>query len=116
MNTNYEQLSDRVRNIKLRNRITSPEMAASAVKDGATLATSGMARAGYPKAFPLALADRGRAGEKLQINLYTGASVGEELDGQQSKKDRPGDHPHAIRSWSAVRHPPHGNPVSSYPV
>lgn len=84
MNTNYEQLSDRVRNIKLRNRITSPEMAASAVKDGATLATSGMARAGYPKAFPLALADRGRAGEKLQINLYTGASVGEELDGQLS--------------------------------
>lgn len=87
MNSDYDQLAERVRFNKLRERIASPEEAASAVRDGATLGTSGMARAGYPKVFPTALADRVRSGEHLQVNLYTGASVGEELDGQLSSLD-----------------------------
>lgn len=77
-------ISGRVRCKRLRDRITTPEKAAAGLRSGSTLATSGMARAGYPKALPLALAGRGKAGEKLRFNLFSGASVGEELDGQLS--------------------------------
>lgn len=89
MKPNRKELSNdliggRVRCKKLRDRITSAEVAAADLRSGLTLATSGMARAGYPKALPLALADRGRSGEKLKFNVFSGASVGEELDGQLS--------------------------------
>lgn len=83
----HEQIAEKVRYAKLRDRIATPGEAASLVKDKMTVATSGMARAGYPKTFPTALAERGRSGEKLKIDLYTGASVGEELDGQLSSLD-----------------------------
>lgn len=84
MATNYEQIAERVRFKKLRERIVSPEEAASIVHNGDIIGVSGMARAGYPKVFPTALAARARSGEKIKIDLYTGASVGEEMDGQLS--------------------------------
>ncbi len=84
MISNYELLAERVRHNRLKDKIMTPQEAASMVKDGYTLGVSGMARAGYPKTFPLALAERGRGGEKLKVNIYSGASVGEELDGELS--------------------------------
>jgi len=75
-------MDKKIRNTILRKKITSAEQAAELVEDGMVVATSGFTPAGYPKAVPLVLAKRVRmSGEKLQITLLTGASVGEELDG-----------------------------------
>lgn len=62
------------------------EEAASLIRNGETIGTSGFTPAGYPKAIPKALAARAReihaAGEDFRIQLWTGASVGDELDGE----------------------------------
>jgi succinyl-CoA:acetate CoA-transferase len=60
----------------------SPQEAAKIVKDGMCVGCSGFTPSGYPKAVPLAVAERVRKGERLQITLWTGASVGPELDGE----------------------------------
>jgi len=73
-------IKDRVRNQALQARIVSAQDAAAMIKPGMNVATSGFTPAGYPKAVPLALAERIKK-EHFQINLWTGASVGQELDG-----------------------------------
>lgn len=73
-------IRDRVRNKALHAKIVSAEEAAAIIKPGMNVATSGFTPAGYPKAVPLALAERMK-NEPFQINLWTGASVGKELDG-----------------------------------
>jgi succinyl-CoA:acetate CoA-transferase len=78
-------MDNRIRNIGLTKKVCSAEAAANLIEDGMTIGTSGFTPSGYPKAVPLALADRVRRGEKIGINLYTGASVGEELDGALAK-------------------------------
>lgn len=75
---------DRVRNKALHAKIVSAEQAAAIIKPGMNVATSGFTPAGYPKAVPLALAERMKK-EPFQINLWTGASVGKELDGALSE-------------------------------
>ncbi|GFN22264.1 acetyl-CoA hydrolase/transferase family protein [Thermanaeromonas sp. C210] len=70
----------RIRRRDLLNRVMSAAEAAELIKDGMTVATSGFTPSGYPKAVPLALADRASK-EKIKISLWTGASVGDELDG-----------------------------------
>ena len=73
---------ERLRCEKLVGKVVSAEQAAALIKDGMNIGTSGFTPAGYPKAVPLALAERVKeTGEKLKINLLTGASVGDELDG-----------------------------------
>lgn len=73
---------ERIRNKKLLDKVMSAEQAAAMIKDGMNIGTSGFTPSGYPKAVPLALAKRVQeTGEKLKINLLTGASVGDELDG-----------------------------------
>lgn len=74
-------VEERIRIQSLRSKIVSVEEAASLIKDGMNVATSGFTPSGYPKAVPLALAKRAENGEKFKINLWTGASVGDELDG-----------------------------------
>lgn len=75
-------MNSRIRNKKLQERLMTAEKAAELIKDGMIIATSGFTPAGYPKAVPLALAKRVKQSkEELQIDLLTGASVGEELDG-----------------------------------
>ena len=71
----------RIRCKELLSKIISAEDAASLIKDGMTVATSGFTPSGYPKAVPLALAKQAEEGRKVRINLCTGASVGDELDG-----------------------------------
>ncbi len=77
-------MSNRVGNAELQGKITTAEQAAAMVEDGMTVATSGFTPAGYPKAIPLALAKRAER-EELTIDLFTGASVGQELDGELTK-------------------------------
>jgi len=73
---------ERIRNQKLLAKVASADEAAALIKNGMNVGTSGFTPAGYPKAVPLALARRIKeTGEQLKINLLTGASVGDELDG-----------------------------------
>lgn len=60
----------------------SSEQASLLIKDGMTVGLSGFTRSGDAKVVPLALADRvQKSGEKLKINLFTGASIGDDVDG-----------------------------------
>jgi succinyl-CoA:acetate CoA-transferase len=77
---------DRIRCEKLKEKIMSPEDAAKLINDGDFIGTSGFTPAGYPKAVPMALAKRVDQGERIQIDLMTGASVGPELDGLLSER------------------------------
>ncbi|MCT4595471.1 MAG: acetyl-CoA hydrolase/transferase family protein [Anaeromicrobium sp.] len=79
---------DRIRNKSLLDRVCSPKEAARLIEDGMNVATSGFTPSGYPKAVPMALAELVKeTGENIKINLYTGASVGEELDGIWAKNN-----------------------------
>ncbi len=71
---------DRVRNKALQAKIVSAEEAAAFIKPNMNIGTSGFTPSGYPKAVPLALAERMKK-EPFKINLWTGASTGQELDG-----------------------------------
>jgi succinyl-CoA:acetate CoA-transferase len=65
------------------------EEVAGLIRNGEVISTSGFTPAGYPKAIPLALAARAKKlheiGEAFKISLYTGASVGDELDGELAR-------------------------------
>lgn len=74
-------MNKRLRCDELKNKVISAEEAAKLFKDNMTVGTSGFTPAGYPKAVPLALAERVKNGENIGITLITGASVGPELDG-----------------------------------
>lgn len=81
-------LDQRIRNSNLIKKIMSPAEASLLIKDRMNIATSGFTLSGYPKAVTLALNERlENTGEKIKIGLYTGASVGDELDGILSKSD-----------------------------
>ena len=68
-------MKDRIRKDSLLNLVTGPEQASTYIKDGMTLAMSGYAMAGYPKAMVEALVARKEKGEDIAINLITGANV-----------------------------------------
>lgn len=70
----------RIQRRDLQDRIVSPQQAASLVEDGMHVGTSGFTPSGYPKATPLALAERVRNGQAIRLTLGTGASVGIEID------------------------------------
>lgn len=75
----------RIRCKSLLEKVVTAEEAAKLIKNGDTLGCSGFTPSGYPKAVPLALAARVEAGEEIKIQLLTGASVGDELDGALTK-------------------------------
>ena len=79
------EISDRIKNKALLSKVTTAEAAADLIKDGMNIGASGFTPAGYPKAVPLALAKKAEAGSPLKVNLWTGASVGAELDGSWAK-------------------------------
>lgn len=75
-------MNDRIRCPKLLEKVMTAEQAAALIQDGMNVGCSGFTPAGYPKEVPAALARRiKQTGEKCKINLFTGASVGEEIDG-----------------------------------
>jgi succinyl-CoA:acetate CoA-transferase len=60
-------------------KVVTAEEAASYIKDGMTVGISGFTRAGDAKVVPIAIAERAKR-EPLKINLWTGASVGDDVD------------------------------------
>src|SRR5206468_5001508 len=65
--------------------------AAALIPSGANVGMSGFTGAGYPKAVPLALAQRMKglrdSGEPFRVNVWTGASTAPELDGALAAAD-----------------------------
>ncbi len=83
--------AERILHPRLRERIVSAEAAAALIQPGETVAMSGFTGSGYPKAVPMALAQRIEAahlqGQSFKIQLMTGASTAPELDGALAKAD-----------------------------
>ncbi|NTW97931.1 MAG: acetyl-CoA hydrolase/transferase family protein [Oscillochloris sp.] len=81
----------RIADPHLRSKIMSAEDAAALILPGTTIGMSGFTGAGYPKAVPLALAQRieqaHRREEPFQVKIWTGASTAPELDGALAKAD-----------------------------
>lgn len=71
---------DRVHCTALQSKIVTAEEAAKLINPGDHVGISGFTPSGYPKAVPLALAKRMES-DPFQIDLWTGASVGDEADG-----------------------------------
>lgn len=78
-----EDILDRVCR-SLHDKIATAEEAAAIIKPGMRIGTSGFTPSGYPKAVPLALAERMKK-DPFKVDLWTGASVGPELDGALSE-------------------------------
>lgn len=83
--------TERIRCTALKERVMSAEQAAQFIHHQDTVAMSGFTGAGYPKAVPLALAQRivelKKQGETLRIKLWTGASTAPEVDGALAEVD-----------------------------
>ena len=75
-----QNLKERLRNSCAEALITSAEEAAKLIKDNMVVGVSGFTPSGYPKAVPVALAERANNGDRFQIDLYSGASLGPEID------------------------------------
>src|SRR6056297_625408 len=76
---------DRIRNKDLLKKVVDADNAALLIENGMHVATSGFTPSGYPKAVPLALAKQINNGRDIKISLSTGASVGDELDGELTR-------------------------------
>lgn len=67
----------------------TPEEAAAVINNGDTVGMSGFTAAGTPKVVTVALAERAKAfhekGEPFKINLFTGASTNDHVDGELSR-------------------------------
>ena len=76
-------------NAALQSRLTTPQAIAELIQNGEVLGVSGFTIFGDPKVIPPALAARGKAlraqGVDFGISLYTGASVGDQLDGELAR-------------------------------
>ena len=70
----------RLRNPALMDKIVSPEKAAELITDGMNVGVAGFTPSGYPKKTTLALAEAIKRGKKCRINLWSGASVGPEIE------------------------------------
>ncbi len=72
---------ERIRLSSLRDKVMSADEAASLIKDGMVVGSSGFTKAGDSKAVLPALAERAKK-EKVKITLMTGASLGHDTDGK----------------------------------
>ncbi len=75
-----ENYLDRIRDSRLKDRVCTPEEAAASIENGMTLGLSGFTRAGDVKAVPIALVNRVKDEENFKVNVYTGASLGSDID------------------------------------
>ena len=81
----HEDFLGRIRYPGYHDKIMTAEKAAEFIKPEMTLGVSGFTIAGYPKAVAGELAKRARNGEKLELTVYSGASLGEEFDGELAR-------------------------------
>lgn len=73
---------ERIRNKELWNKVMTAMEASEYIKDKMVIGVSGFTPSGYPKAVPLALVERFKKDpQPLKVSLYSGASLGPELDG-----------------------------------
>lgn len=77
--------SDRLRNPLLFDKIVSAEQAAELILDGMNVGVSGFTPSGYPKKTTIALAKAIKKGKKCRINIWSGASVGPEIEEELAK-------------------------------
>ena len=70
----FEDIKDRVCESVVC-KFKTAEEAAEMIKDGDCLGVSGFTPSGYPKAVPLALAEKAKK-TPFKVNVWTGASVG----------------------------------------
>ena len=70
----------RLRTPCLFDKIVSADEAATLITDGMNVGVSGFTPSGYPKKTTLALAKAIKAGKKCRINIWSGASVGPEIE------------------------------------
>lgn len=75
-----ENYLERIRDSRLKDRIVTAEEAASWIENGMTLGLSGFTRSGDAKAVPIALVDRVKNEENFKVNVFTGASLGSDVD------------------------------------
>jgi len=68
-------MKDRIKKSSLLKLLATADQAAAIIQNGMTVAMSGYAMAGYPKAVVDSLVQRKLDGEDLSINLITGANV-----------------------------------------
>ena len=73
-------IKDRVKNVDLQGKIVTAYDAAQLINPNDKVGISGFTPSGYAKVVPLALAERMEK-EPFKIDLWTGASVGDEADG-----------------------------------
>ena len=74
----YETLKQRIKCPELHEKIRSSSEAASYITPGMTIGVSGFTLSGYPKEVAKALAERSHRGEKLELTVYSGASLGDD--------------------------------------
>ncbi|WP_251421624.1 acetyl-CoA hydrolase/transferase family protein [Veillonella agrestimuris] len=79
-------IKDRVKGAALQGKIVSADEAAKLINPNDKVGISGFTPSGYAKAVPLALAKRMET-EPFKIDLWTGASVGDEADGALTRVD-----------------------------
>ncbi|CAF3285500.1 unnamed protein product [Rotaria sp. Silwood2] len=75
----------------IKSKLMSAEDVAEKLPEKITIGASGFTPAGYPKVIPGAFAQRiknSKNPENFSINLYTGASTGDELDGVLARTGR----------------------------
>lgn len=77
--------TDRLRNPCLFNKIVDADTAARLIKDGMNVGVSGFTPSGYPKKTTMALARQIAEGRKCRINIWSGASVGPEIEEELAK-------------------------------
>ncbi len=74
-----EQILNRIGIKELQGKVMSADEAAAFIVDGSVVGMSGFTRAGDAKVVPMALVERAKT-EKFKIDVYTGASLGPEVD------------------------------------
>lgn len=66
-------------------KVVSADKAAELITDGMNVGVSGFTPSGYPKKTTMALARAIKAGKKCRINIWSGASVGPEIEEELAK-------------------------------
>ncbi len=85
MSKENNDIKERIRSSAARAKIMSANEAAAMIKNGMTVGVSGFTPSGYPKAVPLALKTLLADTPDFKINLYSGASLGPEIDTEFAK-------------------------------
>ena len=78
---------DRLRSPALFEKIATPEQAAALIEDGMNVGVGGFTPSGYPKKTTMALAKAIKNGKKCRINIWSGASVGPEIEEELAAVD-----------------------------